>query len=273
MQNSRFQDVVQLLQRPPADQEPSLLKLYTTESANISAPTTSVSQAYDAVIQGILAHPWQRRLLDIGTCLGQDLRMLKRRGAPLPTLYGTDLFPGFEEVGHDLFRDGAAFRSHFFAGDILDESTTSPLERTKGHWDAVSASMFLHLFTLQEQRVIAVRMIRLLRPVKGSMLLGIVSGQLNAGEVHMKPPFVAGEEVAVVFRQSRETMKQLWEEAIEGLGEAKDSWHISCEYDLKDLAEMEKERRHKGDIRYFGGEELRRILFSVERLVTPSHGK
>ena len=215
---------------------------------------------------GILTNPAQRRLLDIGTCVGQDLRMLRRAGAPTQTLYGTDLFRDFEAVGHALFRDEATFQRRFFAADVMDSSITSPLEVTRGLWDVVSTTMMLHQFALGEQKIIAARMLRLLRPVRGSMLLGSNTGQVEAGELQMKPPFVAEGEEKVVFRQSKETMVQLWEEAICSLGEAKESWRISCEYDLEQLERREAERREKGEVRYFQGEGQRRILFSVERL-------
>lgn len=46
-----------------------------------------------------------RTFLDLGTCLGQDVRKLIFDGAPVDSVYGTDLLAEFVEIGYDLFRD------------------------------------------------------------------------------------------------------------------------------------------------------------------------
>ncbi|QSZ29598.1 hypothetical protein DSL72_004114 [Monilinia vaccinii-corymbosi] len=60
------------------------------------------------------------KFLDIGTCIGQDLRALHRDGAPLSSLYGIDAIPEFETIGYALFRDEDHFLpGHDIVGDII----------------------------------------------------------------------------------------------------------------------------------------------------------
>ena len=74
------------------------------------------------------------KLLDLGTCVGQDLRVLHHDGAPISALYGSDVFAAFEGVGHALFRDLDRFTpDHFIVGDIFKaDDHTSSLGRTAG---------------------------------------------------------------------------------------------------------------------------------------------
>jgi hypothetical protein len=217
-------------------------------------------------------NPSGRRLLDIGTCCGQDLRILRQSGAPPGSLYGTDLFPAFESIGHSLFCDADTFSNQFFAANVLSDDPNNPLSTTQGLWDVVTATMMLHQFNLDEQKIIAARMIRLLKPTKGSMILGSNTGQLEAAALIMKPPFVKEGEERWVYRQSKESMAELWWEAIDGLGEegektkTRTKWRVECDYDLKQHAARERERKEKGEVRYFQGDGQRRILYSVTRI-------
>ncbi|KAI4155585.1 MAG: hypothetical protein LQ340_000899 [Diploschistes diacapsis] len=84
-----------------------------------------------------LKHPSSspRRLLDIGTCLGQGLRHLVfTGGVPAAQLFGTDILPAFEEAGCALFDDVNTFKGHFIAADFLSGDPQSPLMKTQGEW-------------------------------------------------------------------------------------------------------------------------------------------
>jgi len=212
-----------------------------------------------------------RRLLDVGTCVGQDLRMLQHAGVPSSTLYGTDIFAGFEHVGHSFFRDRDSFADRFFVADVFDDSDASPLNLTAGMWDVVSATMFLHQFDLVAQKRIAARLLRLLRPCKGSMLIGNNTGELVASSIPLRAPFCKEGEKKELFRQSRESMREMWEETVREYNTAasqdvKAEFNIWCEYDRKEAEKREQEMKKEGQVRFFRGDGQRRILWCVERL-------
>lgn len=58
-------------------------------------------------------------LLDLGSCMGQDLRKLVYDGAPSQKLYASDVFPQYEGLSYELWRDKDSFPHHFLADDVL----------------------------------------------------------------------------------------------------------------------------------------------------------
>lgn len=101
-------------------------------------------------------------------------------GAPAHNLIGTDLQQGFIDLGYDLFRDRETLMSKFFVSDILGNDA-SPTE-LNGKLDIIHASSFFHLFPLSKQTEIAKRLVKLLRPVPGSLILGRQTGNVKPGE-------------------------------------------------------------------------------------------
>jgi hypothetical protein len=205
------------------------------------------------------------KLLDLGTCLGQDLRTLAYDGAPLPSLYGADLFPAFEAAGHALFRDQDRFdSSRFITGDIFSE--TDDLAESGGSWDMIHIAMFLHVFPLVRQEKGCENMLRLLKNVPGSIVFGTQTGRLDAGELVLQPPMCEPGEHKTVFRHSKESMKEMWERIAKGVGIKVNVW---TDYDEKDAAERAEGRKNKGEEwgkseRFFSGDNERRIFFRVE---------
>lgn len=119
-------------------------------------------------------------LLDVGCCFGQDIRKLVADGAPAGNLIGTDLHQEFLDLGYELFRDRETLTSRFFAGNILaDEKSYESLD---GKLDIIHVASFFHLFSLPTQIQIAKRLVKLLRPVSGSLILGRQTGNLNPGD-------------------------------------------------------------------------------------------
>lgn len=89
-------------------------------------------------------------LLDLGCCFGHIMRQIVFDGAPSENLTGTDLRPEFIELGYELFRDRAIFKSDFVTGDILDEDDEG-LASLNGRFDVVHAAAFFHLFDWSTQ--------------------------------------------------------------------------------------------------------------------------
>lgn len=56
--------------------------------------------------------------LDVGCCLGQDLRKLMSDGAPSSqAMYGIDIEPAFFDLGYELFRDKEKMQATFLSAD------------------------------------------------------------------------------------------------------------------------------------------------------------
>jgi hypothetical protein len=205
------------------------------------------------------------KLLDLGTCLGQDLRTLAVDGAPLSSLYGADVLPDFEAAGHALFRDKERFdSSHFITGDVF--SDTDDLAKSRGLWDMIHIAMFLHVFSLERQEKACENMLRLLKNAPCSTIFGTQTGRLDAGEFALQPPMCEQGEHKTIFRHNKETMKEMWEKAAMSAGRRVQVW---AEYDEEDASERAKGQNQKDmerelSGRFFTGDGERRIFFKVE---------
>lgn len=216
-------------------------------------------------------------MLDLGSCLGQDVRRCIVDGAPPGNLYASDLFFEYEELSYDLWRDKDKLHpTHFMADDILapnDVFTRGSL-MTKlgpGQCDIISITMFLHLFNHPNQLKAATRILRLLNHKPGSLVLGSQAGSTTPGEVPLRPPFAdlhdGDREPRTVFRHNPDSFEALWKEAGKAAGvPLKVSAVFQAPNDFGkgrsadegfDIAAKEK--------RYFAGAETRRLYFSIMR--------
>ena len=93
------------------------------------------------------------------------------------------------------------------------------------------------------------------------MVIGAQTGATDAGEVVLKPPFVAEGEERTVFRQNIDTFTRMWEE----VGKEGDvRFDIQVVYD--DQADRErraKEEQGGGKQKFFSGSTQRRLYFTV----------
>lgn len=202
--------------------------------------------------------------MDLGTCLGQDLRKLLFDGAPPQSLYGLDIFPEYERIGHELFRDSDTFQDRFIAADIFDEAVDSNLAKIEGNWDVISIVMFLHIFDWDTQLRTCKRILKLLSRKPGSMVIGAQTGSTEAGEHELKPPFVAEGERKTVYRQSTETFTEMWRivERDEGV-----ELKVNVVYDEQnDRDARAKEEETEEKKKFFSGPQQRRLFFTVEVL-------
>jgi SAM-dependent methyltransferase len=209
------------------------------------------------------------KILDLGTCLGQDLRELAHNGAPINSLYGVDLVAGFEATGYELFRDSDRFgSSNFITGNIFSDDIDDGLVKTRGTWDIVHATMFLHLWSLKDQEKACVNILKLLRQNSGSLVVGTQTGTVKPEEFTVKPPLCEPGEHKVVYRHSKETMKDMWTRAGMMIDMSLD---VKTEYDEEERMAREKGRLEKGPEwearqRFFTGSDERRIFFTISRL-------
>lgn len=202
----------------------------------------------------------QPLLIDLGTCLGQDLRKLVHDGASPTQLLGIDIFPAFEAVGHALFRDSQTFTNRFLAADIF--SNSGPLAHTQGTWSIVSSCMFLHSFDWAGQLAACKAMLQLAATKSpGTWILGGLTASIDAREQELKPPFVPEGVKRTVYVQSRESFVRLWDEVRRATGVEFNLW---AEYDD---GESESKKAHEGGAgNFFGGSGQKLLWFWVEVL-------
>jgi 2-polyprenyl-3-methyl-5-hydroxy-6-metoxy-1,4-benzoquinol methylase len=183
------------------------------------------------------------KYLDIGCCLGQDIRKLVMDGAPPENLYGAELHAPFIDISYELFRD-RGLAATFMEANALDISGDSPLSKLKGEVDFIHLGMVLHVFGRENQRALIENCVSLLKPERGSMVLGTAVGDV---EGHQAP---AGH-----FLHSDETFKAMLVDITKRTGV-----NFDCRASLDDgLAILEGKGKSNVD-------RARRLIFEVERL-------
>lgn len=231
-------------------------------------------------------------LLDLGACMGQDLRKCVYDGAPADKLYASDLFPEYEDLSYELWRDRHTFPAHhFLADDVLAENNrfmrgSLMTKLGPGQTDMIAINMFLHLFDYNNQLRVATRILRLLSHKPGSLILGSQAGVLEPVEEPLKPPFDKTEDgtTRTIFRHSTDSFVKLWEDA--GVAAGVPLRPISCifnqpkateaspegvdegfeteekkSFTAEDLFSTRTEKRRK----YFTGQDTGRLYFSIVR--------
>eukprot|EP00667_Euglena_gracilis_P009142 EG_transcript_9282 len=128
------------------------------------------------------------RLLEVGTCFGQDTRALIADGVPPGCITATDLHGRYWAGGLRLFMDDVPRPTgHHVAGvaTVFGDWTTDPAVADiaaglEGRFDAVLCMMVLHVLSaVQVERLLA-RLARVLKP--GGVLFGSAIGAATPGE-------------------------------------------------------------------------------------------
>ncbi|KAL7809055.1 hypothetical protein V8C26DRAFT_412315 [Trichoderma gracile] len=145
------------------------------------------------------------KFMDLGCCFGQEIRQLVHDGAPSINTYGSDLWGEYLSMSYELFKDQDRLRTTFIAADIFDHS--SPLVELTGKLNIIYVGDFFHLFSLEEQEQIAVRIIQLLAPQSDSLIIGRQSGGEVAGE-NTRAGDTSGRKH---YQHSPQSWKQLWD--------------------------------------------------------------
>src|ERR1700761_8160460 len=152
------------------------------------------------------------KFLDLGCCFGQEIRRLVFDGAPSVNTYGSDLWEGFLSIGYELFKDKDRLQTTFIAADVFDDS--SPLTTLAGQMNIIYTGAFFHLFNLEDQEKIAIRIIQLLAPQPGSLIVGRQSGSEISGEFSRSGDVNARKS----FRHNEQSWKELWDRVGEKTG-------------------------------------------------------
>ena len=64
--------------------------------------------------------PLPPQVVDLGTCFGQDLRLLASRGVPTENMWALDRDPKLWKLGYELFRDAGRFHAQFIQADFIE---------------------------------------------------------------------------------------------------------------------------------------------------------
>ncbi|KIW23656.1 uncharacterized protein PV07_11839 [Cladophialophora immunda] len=151
--------------------------------------------------------------LDLGCCLGQDIRKLIFDGGDASRIYGADLRPEFIEVGYELFRDEDRLprAQHFVApADVFDFSPESELSRKcDGRVGILHSTSVFHLFDWDQQVTMACRCLQLMTTTNGRVLIcGCQVGNEHPGEF---PRRLGGGSR---YRHNEESWKKMWDEVV-----------------------------------------------------------
>jgi hypothetical protein len=183
-------------------------------------------------------------LLDLGCCCAQDLRKLVHDGAPSENLWGAELKGAFLEVGYELFLDKETLKAHFMEADIFDAE--GPLKQLEGKMDFIQIGLFLHLFDLEGQAKACERIVSLMKPEKGSLIVGQQIGSLEPG------PMVIGSKM---YKHNVESFEKMWKEVGERTGT---EWKVTANISAGLVVDQSN--------RFSDDPDARRLVFEIEKV-------
>lgn len=222
----------------------------------------SLHPSYQTLLARLRSPSTPKKFLDLGCCLGQDLRKLAFDGVPVQSLYGSDIRPDYESIGHELFRDAGRFKDRFISTDFFAEDAENELVKTEGSWDAIGIMMFLHLYDRPTQIRACKRILKLLSRKPGSMVIGTQSASTRPGEGTLKPPFVIEGEHKTAYQHNAETFEEMWQtvEKDEGV-----RLKVSVVYENDEDREKKAQGgASMGKQNLFPASHLRMLFFTVE---------
>lgn len=138
----------------------------------------------------------------------------------------------------------------------MDEDSASPFKEYEGKFDIIHAASFFHLFDWEDQVRLGRRVVKLLKPVKGSVVFGRQRGNVSAGEYEHRT-----NEKGTMFRHNEDSWRSMWELIGEKTGtawEVKGWLEISEDFGRRQEGEGERDadRLDPGD---------RKLMFEVTR--------
>ncbi|OKP08347.1 hypothetical protein PENSUB_5714 [Penicillium subrubescens] len=97
------------------------------------------------------------------------------------TSLDSDLRPEFFNLGYDLFLDRSTIKATFIPSDIFDD-TSALFQHLPSKLNIINAASFFHFFDWGRQVAVTKQVVKLLRPVPGSLLTGRHSGNVQPGK-------------------------------------------------------------------------------------------
>lgn len=180
------------------------------------------------------------------------MRKLVHDGVPSENIYACDLEQSFLDLGYELFKDSDTMKGHLFTANALAEEDAA-LDKLEGKIDVASVSSFLHLFGWDEQLKICKRIIKMLKPQKGSMVFGRQVGILKGREMENMPG-IRTRDPKRIWRHDVETFAELWNVAGRETDTKWKTWGTLDQGDGMGVGHFAERN------------EIRRLRFEVERL-------
>ncbi|KAH8816374.1 hypothetical protein F5884DRAFT_747875 [Xylogone sp. PMI_703] len=212
----------------------------------------------------ILKSSPDKQLLDLGCCVGQELRSLAFNGIPSTNLYGSDLIPAYITTSYELFNDKDTFKGTLVPADAFSDTIwEKEWSGWEGKFDVVHAGLFLHLFTWERQLIMCQTIIKLLKSKEGDgkndrvIFLGEMVGQRGGGEKGTGFKGPSGEEHKV-YLHDPDSMKRLWDEAAQKTGTV-GQWKVEGKLKARSEATEASES-------FFQGEGVGWFMFTIERV-------
>lgn len=211
---------------------------------------------YARLLSILKSSPASPAFLDVGACLGQDVRKLIHDGAPPASLAGAELSPTFIRLGYELFRDSPAdvamVQANILAPLGGEEGGTSSLGQFRGRLRVVQLGMILHLFTWEEQLAVFENTIALLRDEPGVMIIGQATGNLDGV---VTQTLTVGGANRGTCKHNVESFERLIKEFQDRTGT---QWNVKAELD-EGLSVSDGKRT-------WDDPKTRRLLFELERV-------
>lgn len=196
-------------------------------------------------------------MLDLGCCVGQELRSLASAGVPSENLYGSDLVPNFLSKSYELFNDRDKFKGKLLQADIFSDALfDDAFKGLEGKFRVLHAGLFLHLFSRGQQLVVCEKIVKLLSEEKGSVFLGEQVGCLGGGLRGV------GSGSRTSFLHDEKTFAEMWDEVAQSTS-TEDHWAVKGEFKVRKIDSVEDGKKG-GPI--FVGEGIGWLTFSVERI-------
>jgi SAM-dependent methyltransferase len=151
------------------------------------------------------------KFLDIGCCLGHEIRKLVFDGVPGEKLTGVELRQEFIDLGYELFRDRGKLKARMYQGDV--QSNEGPWKELQGQFDVVNLGLILHSFTRDGQIVCFEKAIGSLKNEVGTSVIGTACGAVEGEECfwHGDIPAHNSETFKGLMREVEKRTGTRWE--------------------------------------------------------------
>ncbi|VDC06432.1 unnamed protein product [Peniophora sp. CBMAI 1063] len=184
-------------------------------------------------------------LLDIGCCMGTDVRKAAYDGYPGSQIVGCELVPEFLALGHKLYADAQTSPIRFIQGDVFTVKLPSPVQPVSpsstplpqvnsldgllGRVAAIYTGALFHLFDESTQHALALRLALLVRQGQPAIIFGRHQGLAEAG-------MIDDGYAKTRYGHSPESWVALWKQvftAVRGEEFARDKVKIEVRLDQK----------------------------------------